>query len=227
MNDLRDESVMDGAGQQDVEEKMLSAAEIATRRAADANEDGEGPWKEPPPPTVTVPESEWQTLQEQARQATTDQERVLRLQAEFENARKRASREREETVARATGQLIEEMLPVLDNFERALQSAMEMNDTTPFVDGVRMVYDHLTKTLQQAGLERVPSVGEPFDPERHEAIAKVESDEHDNDTVIEEIQAGYLLNDRLLRPALVKVATAIDHPTGDAGSTDGEEVESL
>ena len=133
-------------------------------------------------------------------------ERLLRLQADFENFRKRAQREKDEARQFANQSLIEKQLPILDNFEMALAAA---KDADPALrDGVQMIYDQLLGILRDSGVETIDATGEDFDPNLHEAISQQESTEAEPGTVVEQVQRGYRLNERLVRPARVVVAKA-------------------
>lgn len=130
-------------------------------------------------------------------------DRLARLQAEFENARKRAAREQQEFKDYAASEAIKSLLPVLDSFERALQTSTEKSDLR---NGVELIYKQLLDALQKLGLRPVAAKGEPFDPRLHEAIEMVDTNEVEDHHVIDELQRGYKLKDRLLRPAMVRVA---------------------
>ena len=130
-------------------------------------------------------------------------DRLARLQAEFENARKRAERERIEFRDYATGSVAEKFLPVLDNFELALKSHGSAQQTR---HGVELIVKQMEEVLHQLQVVPVPAVGEPFDPRVHEALGAVERDDLPDQHVAEEIRRGYRLRERLLRPALVRVA---------------------
>ena len=130
-------------------------------------------------------------------------DRIARLQAEFENARKRAERERLEFRDYATGSVVEQFLPVLDNFELALKS----NGTAHQLrSGVALIVKQMEEVLKQMQVIAVPAVGEAFDPRVHEALGSVEREDLPDQHVAEEIRRGYKLRERLLRPALVRVA---------------------
>ena len=133
-------------------------------------------------------------------------DRLLRLRAEFENFRKRMEKEKTEFLRYANEQLIFALLPVMDNFGRAISSARENQNVEAVLEGVSMIEKGLADVLDKFGVKQIRSMGEKFDPHRHEAIGVVESKEHSEDTIVEELQKGYLLNDRLIRPAVVKVA---------------------
>ena len=130
-------------------------------------------------------------------------DRVARLQAEFDNARKRAERERVEFRDYATGNVVEQFLPVVDNFELALKST---GSAEQLRSGVTLIVKQMEEILRQMQVVAVPAVGEVFDPRVHEALGSVERDDMPDQTVAEEIRRGYKLRERLLRPALVRVA---------------------
>ena len=131
----------------------------------------------------------------------------VRKLAEFDNYRKRTQREFVELVKNANADLILQILPVVDDLERSLKAAEEhQQNFDAFVEGVRMIYQKLMAVLEKQGLKRIESVGQPFDPEKHEALMQVEKEGVDPNTVVEEHQAGYLLNERVLRHAKVIVS---------------------
>jgi molecular chaperone GrpE len=130
-------------------------------------------------------------------------DRMARLQAEFDNARKRAERERVEFRDIATGKVVEQFLPVIDNFQLALSAP---GDTEQLRSGVALIVKQMDEALQKMQVNAIPAVGEPFDPRVHEALGSVERDDIPDQHVAEEIRRGYRLRDRLLRPALVRVA---------------------
>ena len=133
-------------------------------------------------------------------------DRFLRERADLENYRKRAGREKEELLNYGTKSLIEEVLPVLDSLERALNHASE--DGLPaLVEGIRMTSDMFASALKKFGVTPVESAGVPFDPSFHQAMTQIPTDQHPPNTVVEEYQKGYMLKDRLLRPAMVSVST--------------------
>lgn len=136
-------------------------------------------------------------------------DQYLRARAELENFRKRAQRDREEAIRYANDNLLKEMIPVLDNLERALEhAAVAGGEGQTLVEGVAMTVNLFRKVLESAGIKAIVAVGAPFDPNLHQAMGQVESAEHPINTVVSEFQKGYLLNERLLRPALVLVAKA-------------------
>lgn len=130
-------------------------------------------------------------------------DRLARAQAEFENARRRATKEQHEYREYAAADAIRPLLPVLDSFERALRASSETSD---FRNGVELIYKQLQDALARVGVQAIPAKGEQFNPHVHEAIEMVETTDAPDHEVIEELQRGYKLKDRLLRPAMVKVA---------------------
>jgi molecular chaperone GrpE len=159
---------------------------------------------------VPAEESELEKLKKELEQLHKDkrdlQEQMLRVRAEGENFRKRLQREKDDFVRFAREGFIRDLLPVKDNLERALAHAED--DPASIVDGVKLTLEQFASILQGMGVEEITSRGEPFDPARHEAMAQVESDDCAPNTVVDELQKGYTLHGRLLRPAMVTVAKA-------------------
>jgi len=139
-------------------------------------------------------------------------DRLARRQADFENYRKRVDRERNETYNRVVADVAAKVLGVLDNLKRALEAeasveASESDEFRHFLSGVDLIFKQLSGVLESLGVKPINAVGEKFDPHLHEAVVTEETDEVEPDTVVQEIRAGYRLGDKLIRPALVKVAT--------------------
>lgn len=130
--------------------------------------------------------------------------RYARLQADFVNFRKRTEKEKESLYAYASEEIISQMLQVIDNFERALASMEDKEDS--FFKGMEMIYVQLVKVLSENGLEEIKALGEKFDPNYHHAVLQEESKEHDEDTIIEVFQKGYKIKEKVIRPSMVKVA---------------------
>ena len=148
------------------------------------------------------------------------QDRLVRLQAEFENYKKRMAREKAEFLKFATEGLLLELLPVLDNLERAITSARaETTSHEAVVEGIDMIVRLFRATLEKAGVKSMDAVGKPFDPNLHQAVAQVESPGGPDNVVVEEIQKGYLLEGRVLRAAMVKVSRA-SSPEAERGTAD-------
>ena len=129
----------------------------------------------------------------------------LRLQAEYDNFRKRTQREKATDFTYKSQQLAMELLPVIDNFERALQAPTENESAKNFIEGMEMIYRNLLSVLESEGIEVIPTVGQEFDPTIHQAVVQVEDEQYESNVVVEELQKGYRLKDRVLRPAMVKV----------------------
>jgi molecular chaperone GrpE len=157
-------------------------------------------------PTVT-PEAQVEELTaERDRLAAENrelQDRVLRRQADYENLRRRVERERSEFTQYAAMELVRDLLPVLDDFERALR--VETADKE-YVKGIELKYNRFFETLKKLGLEPIETAGKPFDPNVHQAIDKVESEDAEDNTILHEHQRGYNFKGKLLRPSMVRVA---------------------
>lgn len=139
-------------------------------------------------------------------------ERLTRVSADFENYRKRADREKSRTYQSIVGEVVQQLLPVHDNLARALEAeasvqATESEEFRHFLNGVELIYRQLDEVFKGMGLQPVETVGLPFDPHVHEAVATEQTDEYEPDTVTQELVRGYLLGETLLRPAMVKVST--------------------
>jgi molecular chaperone GrpE len=151
-------------------------------------------------------------------------DRYLRALAENENARKRIRQQSEESVRLQRENLLRELLPVVDNLERAVDAARGGGNGKPIVEGVEMVLRSLLDFLKAQGVTQLTSIGQPFDPQRHEAVDQIESSRHPPNTVVNEFHRGYQIGDRLLRPARVAVAKgASESKNGGAGNGGGVE----
>jgi len=139
----------------------------------------------------------------------------LRKLAEFDNFRKRVEREREEHRLAGVEEMVRELLPVLDNFERALQHAED--DSGAFLQGIEMIAKQLWDTLERRGVAEINPVGQPFDPEKHEAVQRVEDGQHPPGTVAWVMLKGYTMGDRLIRPAMVGVSVDPDDNSNSEG----------
>jgi molecular chaperone GrpE len=153
-----------------------------------------------------------------ARDAAEAQERYLRTLAEFENFRRRTGREREEWRRRAQEDLLREILPVLDNFDRALAAEPAGDADRGFRTGVELIHRNFLAALERLGVRPFVAVGQPFDPLRHEAVARAEREDVEDQTVVAEVLRGYLFHDRVLRPA--QVVVAIHRAPASAGGED-------
>jgi molecular chaperone GrpE len=174
---------------------------------ADRGQPGDGPTSpEPSLPAEETLEGLRADLAKRTREAAEAQDRYLRTLAEFDNYRKRLTREREEWRRQAQDELIREILPVLDNFDRALAVDAATAADAGFRQGVELIHRDFLKALERVGVRPFDTTGEPFDPQRHEAVARVERSDVADQTVVSEISRGYLSQDRVLRPARVVVA---------------------
>lgn len=155
-------------------------------------------------------ELELQSLKAALEQKTNElgaaQEKHLRVLAEMENFKKRAARDQIEQVLYANEKLLKELLPVLDNLERALGHVDDPSKKSPWVAGVDLTYRQFLEALKKFGVTQIPSVGEVFDPSRHQAVTYLDTNEHPENHVAEELQKGYVYHERILRPSMVAVA---------------------
>jgi molecular chaperone GrpE len=142
------------------------------------------------------------------KEARENWDRFLRERADLENYRKRVGREKEELLNYGNKSLLEEILPIIDNLERALAHASE-DGLGAVVEGIRMTHGMLLTALKKFSVTPIEAVGVPFDSAFHQAMAQVPTDQYEPNTVVEEYQKGYMLKERLLRPAMVTVATQI------------------
>jgi len=175
-----------------------------------------GPGEAPPPPKqdeAPTLEQQIEQLEKLEKEKRELHDRLLRTAAEFENFKKRTKKETEEASTRGREQLLKELLPALDNLERALKHAPAGD---PLTVGIQQTEKQLLQALEKFGVARFSSVGKPFDPSIHDAIQQVETAEHPPGSVAQEFASGYMIGQRLLRPAMVAVAKA---PAGDTPPT--------
>jgi len=160
------------------------------------------------------------TLAERAARLQAEKDELMqtlvRRQADFENYRKRIERERQDDRRHGTGRLIEDLLPILDAFERALK-AHDDPAYEEYRKGLELIYRQLWDTLARHGLERVAAAGKPFDPHYHQAIERVESADHPEGTVLDVLQDGFIFHGRVVRPSIVRVSYSAGH--SDAGKS--------
>lgn len=145
------------------------------------------------------------TRQKEAAQKNYDN--YLRALAEVENTKKRSARDREEYLKYANVSMVKKILPIIDDLHRALEGARTTRDIEAIVKGVEMIANRLDEVLKGEGVTAIESVGQPFDPQYHEALTVEASDQHPQNTVIEQFQTGYVMHDRVIRPSLVKVSS--------------------
>lgn len=184
--------------------------------------------------TSAEPSSDVEALQaeldEKDQRLQTSIDRLQRLQAEFENYKKRVARERDEQLRRAENEILLAILPVYDSFDRAFRAYERDGDESAFVEGMERVFAQFRDALAAQDVHPIDAEGQPFDPSRHEALMSAETDEHPPNTVMEAFERGYVRGDELLRPSRVKVSrppmpTASTEAGGDDEATDGPESE--
>jgi len=159
-------------------------------------------------------------LQEKESQFKDCHERYLRALADLDNFKKRMMREKEEYMKYANETLIKALLSVLDNFERAIDASKISNEFQAFHKGVEMIYGQLKEILEAEGLRQFSSLGEPFDPEKHEAVVALESNDHPPNTVVDEMEKGYTLKERVIRPAKVAVSKNMEKEVDEDAESD-------
>ena len=228
---MADDGIQDD-GTKAAEEPGGSAAPSGSA-AAEAAEEASVPIEEEETPAadvrVSALEAEVTSLRTQVSQG---KDRYLRLAADFDNARKRAAKQEIEVRERARADTMRDVLPVIDNVERALGFAQEIPAAGTIAEGLRLVIKSFFDAFASQKLERFESLGRAFDPARHEAVGQLETTESPAGTIVQELQAGYVLGEKLLRPAMVLVARA-PRPapapeaegaggTADAGAAGGE-----
>jgi len=147
-----------------------------------------------------------QDLAEKELEAKKNYDLYLRQVADLENFKKRVAREKEEAIRYGNETLVKDLLPVLDNLERAVEHAESGGNGKPLLAGIELVLKGFLEVLEKHGVTQISAKGEPFNPQKHEAFAQVESTDHEPNTVVEELHKGYFMADRLLRPSLVSVA---------------------
>ncbi|WP_339222741.1 nucleotide exchange factor GrpE [Paenibacillus sp. FSL W7-1332] len=202
MNKEHKDAVQDTVTEEMMEETLENTPNTGERESA---EEAVNPEQEIPV-TESADEAGSAELEKLQAEVLEHQQRTLRVQADFDNFRRRTQKEKEDLGKYASSKLITELLPVIDNFERALQASEENPEFESFSKGVSMIFRQLESVLATEGLTAMKSVGEPFNPEYHQAIMQVESDEYEEGIVVEEVQKGYMLKDKVLRPAMVKVS---------------------
>jgi molecular chaperone GrpE len=195
---------------------------ITPSASGEAQEAAEGKQQETvsPSPAAELPADRAAAVDKLRAERDALYDRLLRKQAELDNYRKRVQREKEDFLQHAAADLIRALLPTLDGFERALQ---HRNADVPdqFFQGVKLIHKELMDVLTRAGLVPIETVGKTFDPHLHQAVETVEARKHRDQEIVEELQRGYKLRQRLLRPAIVKVAVATRG--GDAATSRGDD----
>jgi molecular chaperone GrpE len=158
---------------------------------------------------ATLTSEQLEELKQRAAKADEHWDRLLRTTADFDNYKKRASREKQDAIKYANEGLVEKLIPVLDNFDMALAAAQSTGSQAvqSLQTGINMVHQQLRAALAEAGLEEIDAIGKPFDPNFHEAVSQQESAQAPDGTVLQQMRKGYKLKGRLIRPASVVVST--------------------
>lgn len=198
------------------QDRTGAASPSSTRNSAQPGNEASGQ-QAPPDATATGPMlAELIATRAELRRVEAERnelrEALARRQADFENYRKRVERDRSDSYNQMVGELVRKLLPVLDNLRRALEAeeslqATESEEFRHFLNGVALIYKQLGGVLEELGLQPVAALGHRFDPHIHEAVVTEKTEEYEPDTVIQELVPGYRLGEKLLRPAIVKVAT--------------------
>lgn len=184
---------------EEIREENAQEKEIEKESSESEPEEKEAPGEE----KELTPDQEMARMQQEVEQAN---DMMLRLAAELDNYKKRVAKERESLIRYAAQDVLQELISVLDNFERAIESADKSKDFVSFLEGVKMIYKNMYDVMGRKGLVRIDAVGETFDPNVHEAVMQVTSEEHPENVVVEELQKGYMLHDRVIRPSMVVVS---------------------
>ncbi|MDD5232634.1 MAG: nucleotide exchange factor GrpE [Syntrophales bacterium] len=179
-------------------------------KGADHNKKGSAGEQIPETKMPAEPENKESTdlktkLEEKEKESKDNYEKYLRIAAELDNFKKHSIKERSELVRYGNENLIKEILPILDNIDRALEHAEKARDIDAFIDGLKIIRGQFLQRLGKFGVKQVEAAGSEFDPNLHEAVLSVESPDHEDNRVLDEFEKGYLLNDRLLKPARVSV----------------------
>ena len=201
---IQDEADLDQPEEQASVEEKESEAEAPLDEVKEADEEQDDAAK----------------LEAAEQKAQENYDRLLRLSAEFDNYKKRTARETAELVKYANENLVRDLLNIVDNLERAIESTNQESETAePLKQGIQLTLDEVIKILERYDVKPVKAVGEPFDPAFHQAMMQEESAEHPANTVLNEMQKGYVMHDRLLRPAMVVVAKAADEKADEKETT--------
>jgi molecular chaperone GrpE len=155
---------------------------------------------------ILLTTEEFKALEDKAKKSEEYFNSFLRLQADFDNYRKRLEKDKIEFIKFANEEIISEILKIIDDFERAVEAGKTKHDFDVLYKGIEMIYKDFKEFLKQKGLKEIEAQGKPFNPNEHEAMMQEETDKHPEDCVVEEFQKGYTFNGRVIRPAKVKVA---------------------
>jgi len=235
-NDKRDIDLDGNQEKSAVSEETLDGKKDAANKVSEQNKPEEQkPVQNEESPEVSPETERMEELEEQIRKLQSEnselKDQYLRKQADFENFRKRMQREKQDALKYANTNILQDLITIIDDFERAIRSSEESRDFESFHSGIKMIEHQFISMLDRKyGLKRMESEGQEFDPQMHEAINMEESAEVETQTVVEDYQKGYLLNDRVLRHARVKVAVPASGTSGDSadeatGESEKEEQE--
>ncbi len=207
MKGRQDKEIPEEGGEKDEHKSRLPEKGRVTDGKPGGVEDTAGAsGRKEPPRDIIISSEELEAIRKKAAQADAHWDRILRLQADFENTKKRLEKKTDELVAFANESLLLEVLPVVDDLDRALTSFDNNHEREHIREGLSFIQDKFHRILSQHGVEPIESVGKPFDPHLHEAVGEVAHDAFEDGTVAEEVQRGYLLNGRLVRASRVRVA---------------------
>ncbi|MEC4201958.1 MULTISPECIES: nucleotide exchange factor GrpE [Bacillus] len=181
------------------EQEELNETEAETAEAEQTAAEADAPAEDT---QTEMLEKQLKELQERLEEK---ENKLLRVQADFENYKRRARLDLEAAEKYRSQRIISDLLPALDNFERALQIDSDNEQTKSLLQGMEMVHRQILEALKNEGVEQIPSVGEQFDPNMHQAVMQVEDEAYESNAVVEELQKGYKLKDRVIRPSMVKV----------------------
>ena len=155
---------------------------------------------------ILLTAEEFQALEDKAGKSDEYFDRLLRLQADFDNYKKRLEKDKLEFIKFSNEEIIAQILTIIDDFERAVEAGKTKHDFDVLYKGIEMIHNDFKELLKEKGLKEIEAKGKPFNPYEHEAMMQEETDKHPEDHVVEELQKGYTLNGRVIRPAKVKVA---------------------
>lgn len=201
---------------EEIREENTQEETVQDKRAEAKPEEAETPAEE----AEVTAEQEMAKMKQEVEETN---DTMLRLAAELDNYKKRVAKERESLIRYIVQDIIQELLPILDNFERAIESADKSKDCDSLLEGVRMISRQMYDALERKGVSRINAAGKTFDPTIHEAVMQVNSEEHPENVVVEELQKGYMLHDRVIRPSMVVVSKGAD--VEPEGQEDKETVE--
>ncbi|WP_287771853.1 nucleotide exchange factor GrpE [Megasphaera sp.] len=195
-NEEKKDTVLQEEANKVAEDAAKEKAEAVDAQAADEGSE------------TTEPDANEAADKADAEKAAKFEQQFVRLQADFANYKKRTASEKLQISEVVKMDVLGRILPVIDNFERALKAPTDAvsDDVHSFIEGYEMIYKQLMAVLEKEGVTKIEAVGKPFDPNYHQAVMRVPSDEYDDDIVVEVLQEGYLLGEKTLRPAMVKVA---------------------